>query len=216
MVGASAKYHVLRLTMRFLFRLVVFVLVVVLIGAVAGWYLSSRGYSARAEPTRLEEAIALRLRSLATPRDAKAASNPLPATAEHIRAGLEHFADHCAICHDNDGTGDGPIGQGLYPKPPDLRAARTQSLTDGELFYIIENGVRFTGMPAFGGEHGSRDESWQLVRFIRHLRDLTPEELERMRTLNPKSPAERAPEQPGPGETAKPAPHSHRHREGGK
>ena len=89
------------------------------------------------------------------------------------------------------------MAHGLYPKPPDLRGQRTQKLSDGELFWIIENGVRFTGMPAFGGtgEHGSGDDSWKLVRFIRHLPQLTMEERMEMDRYNPKGPDDRAEEQ---------------------
>ncbi len=89
------------------------------------------------------------------------------------------------------------MGHGLYPKPPDLRAEHTQKLSDGELFWIIENGVRFTGMPAFGGssEHGSKEDSWKLVRFIRHLPTLTPEERMEIERYNPKGPDDRAEEQ---------------------
>ena len=101
---------------------------------------------------------------------------------------MAHFADHCAFCHANDGSGSSEIGRGLYPKPPDMRAAATQGLTDGELFYIIENGVRFTGMPAFGtGKEDAAGEklAWQLVLFIRHLPRITDEEISRMKQLNP-------------------------------
>ena len=101
-----------------------------------------------------------------------------------------HFADHCAICHGNDGNGDTMIGRGLYPKPPDLREPETQKLSDGELFWVIENGVRFTGMPAFSSP-GMQDESWKLVHFIRHLPQLTEEERMEMEENNPKSPADR-------------------------
>ena len=89
------------------------------------------------------------------------------------------------------------MGHGLYPKPPDLRGQHTQKLSDGELFWIIENGVRFTGMPAFGGsnEHGSADDSWKLVRFIRHLPQLTMEERMEMERYNPKGPDDRTEEQ---------------------
>jgi mono/diheme cytochrome c family protein len=105
-----------------------------------------------------------------------------------MTAGLEHFADHCASCHGNDGGGDTQYGRGLYPRPLDLRAAATQQLTDGELFYIIEHGIRFTGMPAFGtGEKEGEEGSWQLVHFIRHLPRLTEDELGRMSELNPRS-----------------------------
>lgn len=166
-------------------------LLVVIAGlVVAYWYVAGRGFSAREQPTRIEEAIALQLRSLATPRNAREQKTPLPASPEVIRAGLEHFADHCAICHGNDGSGKTVIGTGLYPKPPDLRDTRTQNLSDGELYYIIENGVRLTGMPAFGGEGSDPNDSWRLVAFIRHLPRLTPDELARMERLNPKSPEE--------------------------
>jgi hypothetical protein len=89
------------------------------------------------------------------------------------------------------------MGEGLFPKPPDLRLAETQNLTDGELFWIIENGVRFTGMPAFsnGGEHGGTQDSWKLVHFIRHLPHLTASERVEMERYNPKGPADRAEEQ---------------------
>jgi mono/diheme cytochrome c family protein len=187
--------------LRFLFRLVLFFAAFCIVAAAALWLVASRGYSARTAPGRVEEAIALRLRSLATPGDAAAKANPLPADADSLRGGMEHFADHCAMCHGNDGSGRSEFGPGLYPKPPDLRAARTQSLSDGELFYIIENGIRFTGMPAFGGEH-SADDSWRLVHFIRHLPQQTPEELARMAKMNRVAPSAA----PGPA-----APHTHRH-----
>src|SRR3989338_4532698 len=64
----------------------------------------------------------------------------------------------------------------------DLRAAYVQTLADGELYYIITNGVRFTGMPAWGGEH-TPEQTWQLVAFIRRLPTLSPEELKQMEEL---------------------------------
>jgi len=71
-----------------------------------------------------------------------------------------------------------------------MRVEPTQAMSDGELFYVIEFGIPFTGMPAWGNatEDGER-ASWQLVRFIRHLPDLTDEEVEEMEALNPRSPA---------------------------
>jgi hypothetical protein len=72
-----------------------------------------------------------------------------------------------------------------------MRAVPTQQLTDGELFYIIERGVRFTGMPAWStGTAAGEESSWQLVHFIRQLSRLTPEQLARMQVLNPRSPEE--------------------------
>ncbi|HET8646188.1 MAG TPA: c-type cytochrome, partial [Vicinamibacteria bacterium] len=164
---------------------------VLLLGTVAAGsaYLLRRGYSAREPPSALEAAVARRLRGLATPARAQRLANPVPATPEVMGEALAHFADHCAVCHANDGSGETAIGQGLYPRSPDMRAADTQRLSDGELFYIIRNGVRFTGMPGWGSgpEHEDRD-SWGLVHFIRHLPRLTPAELAEMQRLNPKGP----------------------------
>jgi mono/diheme cytochrome c family protein len=106
---------------------------------------------------------------------------------------MEHFADHCATCHANDGSGDTLFGKGLYPKPPDMRQKETQNKGDVELYYTVENGIRLSGMPAFGEEHakaGDR-ETWNLVLFIRHLPNQTPEELQQMEQLNPKTEKER-------------------------
>src|SRR6266403_2090210 len=155
------------------------------------------GLSARAKPTALEAIVARKARHMAIPSNARLAQNPLLASAEDLRDARLHFADHCAICHANDGGGQTMIGGGLYPKPPDLRLPETQNLTDGELFWIIENGVRFTGMPAFSdsGGHGGMLDSWKLVHFIRHLPHLTATERIEMERYNPKGPDERAEEQ---------------------
>ncbi len=114
--------------------------------------------------------------------------NTVPASEEAVRDGMAHWADHCATCHANDGSGKTEIGRSLYPRAPDMRETRTQSLRDGELFYIIERGLPFTGMPAWGtGMAEGERESWKLVRFIRHLPQLTEKELTEMEKLNPKS-----------------------------
>jgi len=146
-----------------------------------GYYVVTHGFSARAKPSALEAVIARRLRSLATPSSMKQMTNPLSPTSLSIAEGRDHFADHCAICHANDGSGKTSINEGLYPPAPDMRDADTQSLTDGELLYVIREGVRFTGMPGWGG---SDEENWKLVLFIRHLPELSAEELELMREIN--------------------------------
>ncbi len=147
------------------------------------------GISARVEPSRVEARIAGALRTWAIPSDARQAMNPIAPSPRVLAAGLAHFADHCASCHANDGSGQTAIGRNLYPRAPDMRRPATQELTDGELFYIIENGVRFTGMPAWAGP-GSAEGSWHLVHFIRHLPKLDDGERTEMEALNPKSPDE--------------------------
>jgi mono/diheme cytochrome c family protein len=141
-------------------------------------------------PSLVEERIAGAMRHFATPSDLRAKVNPLEANATVLSDGLAHFADHCAICHANDGSGS-PMGKSLYPPAPDMRAARTQQLSDGELFAIIENGIRLTGMPAWGnGTPEGEASSWALVHFIRRLPRLPPEDVTRMEALNPRSPDE--------------------------
>ena len=167
-------------------------LIVVLLLVAAGLaYVVSTGLSARGQPGALETRLARAARRLAIPRGLKQLSNPVPASAEVIADGLNHFADHCASCHANDGSGNTEMGQGLFPKAPDMRQPTTQQLTDGELFYIIENGVRFTGMPAWstGTPEGER-ASWHLVHFIRALPALTPDQIEQMEAKNPRPPEE--------------------------
>ena len=176
-------------------------LVVVALGLLAAAAVSilHDGLSSRAKPSALETAIARSARKMAAPSGAHNTKNSVPDSPDVQREARLHFADHCAICHGNDGSGDTMVGGGLYPKPPDLRADETQKLSDGDIFWIIENGVRLTGMPAFGGpgaehEHNAED-SWKLVRFIRHLPALTAEEKLEMEKNNPKSPEDRQEEQ---------------------
>ncbi len=121
---------------------------------------------------------------------------------------MEHFADHCALCQSNSGVGDPPLARGLYPHPPIMREDRTQSLSDGELFSIIQNGIRFTGMPAFGDQH-NEEAAWKLVLFIRHLPKQTPEEIAEMEKLNPKAPDDEAPKKAGEAPKAAGKPHQH-------
>lgn len=176
------------------------VLAVVLIvtggAAAAGGMLIQRGFSAKDEPSALEVAIARRIRHLAASRTQREAKNPVALSPDVLVHARAHFADHCAGCHDNDGSGRTPIGRNLYPKAPDLRQPDTQSLSDGELFYIIHHGIRFTGMPAWGTGKAEEDrDSWALVHFIRYLPAVTPAELAEMKKLNPKSPRELEDEQ---------------------
>ena len=159
--------------------------------AIVALLLQGRGVSARPAPSTLEARGAVLMRSWMTPSTYKGLKNPVSATEEHFLAAREHFADHCSTCHANDGSGNTDVGRNLYPKAPDMRLPRTQQLSDGEIFYFIENGVRFTGMPGWstGTPEGER-ASWQLVQFIRRLSTLTPEDLAAMEAFNPTSRAQ--------------------------
>lgn len=166
--------------------------VLVLFAAVAASAMLLRtlrfGFSARDEPSRVEAFAARTMRRLAVPSDLRGRKNPVPLTPDLLSEARAHFADHCAYCHGNDGRGRTSIGRSFYPKAPDMTLADTQSQSDGELFATIENGIRLTGMPAWGnGSAESAHGSWELVHFIRHLPKVSPEELAEMESLNPKS-----------------------------
>src|SRR5437764_27072 len=144
-------------------------LAVLLCGAVSGvvFLNSAEGFSAREKPSGAEEWIARKARTMAIPGAAKLRGNPIPKSEEAILEARAHWADHCASCHANDGSGETEIGRHLYPRVPDVRQRATQEMSDGELFYIIENGIRLSGMPAWGGKDHGEEDSWKLVHFIR-------------------------------------------------
>ena len=81
-------------------------------------------------------------------------------------------------------------GKTMYPRPPDMRQKDTPEMSDGELYYTIKNGVRLSGMPAFGDPGDDDVDSWKIVAFIRRLPQLTDAEETEMQRLNPKSPDE--------------------------
>jgi mono/diheme cytochrome c family protein len=191
---------------------------VVILAALAGVisfviWLSNRGFSAREKPSWFETVLARRARNIATPAGAKELKNPHPVTEASTAEAREHFVEHCSVCHGPIGRGDTLYGRNLYPKVPDMTQADTQQLTDGELFYIISNGVRFTGMPAFGGED-SPESIWALVSFIRRLPKLSPEEIKQLQEMAEGGKTEMdeksaAPEPAGSKEKKAPKPHSH-------
>ena len=192
---------------------------VIILAALAGvisfviWF-SNHGFSAREKPSWIETVLARQARKIATPAAAKEMKNPQPVTEASTAEAREHFVEHCYVCHGSTGRGDTLYGRNLYPKVPDLAQADTQQLTDGELFYIISNGVRFTGMPAFGGED-SPDSIWALVSFIRRLPKLTPEEIKQLQEMTEGGKTEMdetkggQPEPAGSKEKRAPKPHSH-------
>ena len=148
------------------------------VGVLVPGLLIWRGFRATSVPSAFETAVARTLRNLAIPAHERRNQNPLHGDSEALQAGREDFLSRCAICHGVDGSGKTTLGQGLYPRVPDLHASRTQNLTDGEIHYIIENGVQLTGMPAWrNAHHESDDDSWKLVLFVRSLMPLVSNEL---------------------------------------
>ncbi len=95
--------------------------------------------------------------------------NPLPATTENIRAGQRNFSQYCMVCHGLDGQNTGvPFADRMSPPVPPLNSAPVQKYTDGQLKWVIDNGIFPSGMPASKGILND-DEIWQIVDYIRHL-----------------------------------------------
>jgi predicted CXXCH cytochrome family protein len=158
------------------------VLSILLAGAILAFtyavFVVRRGFSAADQPSAAERVVARAVRDLGIPGSARRAINPLAPAPEILQQAREDFLNHCAGCHGRDGDGQSGVGRNLYPRAPDLRLPATQNLTDGEIHYIIRNGVRLTGMPALGTPHLSQDDNtaWELVLFIRTLAQSTPQE----------------------------------------
>lgn len=163
--------------MRILKPILTAAVILLVIAAVCAAFMIRRGFRATATPSKMEAWFARTARDLAIPARERNKKNPLVATSDTVQQGREIFLTRCAGCHGITGDGITQVGRNLYPRVPDLRAPATQNLSDGEIYYIIENGVQLTGMPAWSNPHSeSSGESWKLVLFVRSLRSLTEEE----------------------------------------
>jgi len=152
--------------------------VLALISGVYAATLIHRGFSASDNPSAPERVIARLIRNVSIPGRFSRESNPWKLTPERLKEAREIFTARCAVCHGIDGDGQTVVGRNLYPKPPNLRLPQTQNLTDGEIHYIIRNGIRLTGMPAWSSPHEEQeDTSWKLVLFIRYLRQPSAQEI---------------------------------------
>jgi len=120
------------------------------------------------EPGSIETAVMTRVKREVTV-GGKSDVNPFPATAENIHTGQENFANYCVVCHGRDGQKTGvPFADRMSPPVPDLNSEEVQRYTDGQLKWIIDNGIAPSGMPASKGILND-DEIWQIVVFLRHL-----------------------------------------------
>lgn len=119
-------------------------------------------------PGRVETALATTVKHRITV-GGKHQSNPLPVSEENIRAGRKNFSHYCMVCHGLDGQNTGvPFADRMSPPPPLLTSRAVQSYSDGQLKWIIDNGLYPSGMPASKGIL-NEDEMWQIVVYLRHL-----------------------------------------------
>jgi len=149
----------------------------VMLGLAAAFVISTGALSvgATAPPGDLERKLATFVVNRSVARRAPRGPNPIAPSPENRAGGLAHYRGMCVTCHGAPGVDASEIGEGLNPPAPDLTLPKVQARTDGELFWIVQNGLRMTGMPAFGPTH-REEEIWKIVAFLRHLPELTPEE----------------------------------------
>jgi mono/diheme cytochrome c family protein len=153
----------------------IFGILVLAVGAAAFFSAGLFNVAASVPPSTLESRVARFALDRSVARRAPETRNPLKPEPDLLRDGREHYKHMCVTCHGAPGVDASEVGEGLNPPAPDLTLARVQKRTDGELFWIVQNGIRMSGMPAFGPTHKDR-EVWAIVAFLRHLPELTPAE----------------------------------------
>lgn len=149
-------------------RLLAGTIVIVILIAIASWF-ATRNISALPEPGAFETRIFTAVRNWYIHRAADRSNSRVPSgsTAE-ITAGQGLFSMACASCHGSDGRSPTNIGKSMYPRCPDLGSHEVQRLSNPELFWVIKNGIRFSGMPGFGNTL-SDDDIWQATYYVRYL-----------------------------------------------
>lgn len=154
---------------------ILFALVLTVLAAAAILWTGMLDFAASTPTGKLEQGLATFALNRSVARHAPATRNPIAASPEVFRDGLGHFRENCVACHGAPGVDASEFGQGLNPPAPDLTLPRVQARSDGQLFWIVSNGIRMTGMPAFSPTH-KPEEIWKIVAFVRHLPELTPAE----------------------------------------
>lgn len=149
--------------------------ILLVIGA-ASFIIMSGSYNVAAmnRPGKMETKIAAFALNRAIQKRAPVRANPFT-KPEDVRAGLAHFKENCLDCHGAPGVEEAEFGSGLNPPAPDLTLPSVQRMRDGELYWVVSNGIRMTGMPAFSPTH-KEEEIWKIVAFVRHLPEITAEE----------------------------------------
>lgn len=140
---------------------------VVIVGALLA--ISQLSLSALPEPSRMENYLATRARHLLVCRGSREAIPPAPGTlSSSIEEGDKLYGTDCAACHGLDGHKPTDAGRWMYPRAADLTSREVQQYSDLELFWIVRNGIRLSGMPAFGNVETDK-HIWNLVHYVRTL-----------------------------------------------
>ncbi len=154
-------------------KIAIFTLVFLLIAgaAIAAAQFNLSAYN---EPSRFEARVATMGKHWIVSRSAREHPVSEPASGpSSLDSGGMTFNGDCAFCHGQDGRTPTDVGQAMYPRVPSLASPEVQQWSDAELFWIIRNGNRYTGMGAFG-KTLTDDQIWDLVHYVRSLRDAAP------------------------------------------
>jgi mono/diheme cytochrome c family protein len=135
---------------------------------IAALTISFSGCTANKKPSRVESTLANMAKDVVIPIEAENKKNPLLVSEQTVKEGRELYLQSCAICHGTDGHSRTNLGRGMYPPAMDLTSPHVQHWSDAELFWIIQNGVRLTGMPSWKSSISETD-TWKLARFIHNM-----------------------------------------------
>jgi mono/diheme cytochrome c family protein len=153
--------------------------ILIVLAAVGGaiallFMLPSMNWSATRTPGQLESRLAGYITSNWIRRNADEQSNPFRPTPENLKAGQGDFDEHCSGCHGLSGSGENRLEADFYPPVAKL-TGDAQKWSDGELYFIVANGICMTAMPGFGKKHDPK-EIWGMILWVRHLAQLSPDE----------------------------------------
>lgn len=144
--------------------------------SIVGIVMWSRGFNSRAEPPKLEDSVAMAVHDSSIPERYQKMKNPLATGSINLVEAETHYEEHCAVCHGDSGNGEPKFHGLMYPRPTNLLSDDTQQMSDGEIYFIIKQGIRYSGMPAFGKPGDDDEHAWKMVAYVRHLPKLTPAE----------------------------------------
>lgn len=165
--------------MKLLWHLLLFL--VLAVAGLAIWiYSGSYDVSANQEPAKFEDWVMGTFRDRSIEERSEDLKGPALDDEARVRTGYSIYSTHCVTCHGAPGVWPDDLAMGLYPTPPSLDSPAVQDEEDGELFWIVKNGIKFTGMPAFGPMQ-TDDDLWSVVAFLRRLPHLSPDEYKAMR-----------------------------------
>jgi mono/diheme cytochrome c family protein len=118
-------------------------------------------------------------------RHAKGIEVPVLGDSAQVAMGFEHYQEMCVTCHGAPGVDRSEIGEGLNPHAPNLSKSITD-MSDAELYWVLKNGIKMTGMPSFGKTH-TEEQLWAMVSFVKKLPGMTDEQYQAFKSANPEN-----------------------------